>query len=109
MAGTTRIELAASAIDIKRCRRTSFDTTRYQMSLLIVPLLYPDFAELLNFSDPISEPCRPVAPVTRILSDIVNSFESQTVAVGMSQGRAATSRFLPPSFVSRILKRPLSC
>ena len=25
------------------------------MSLLIVPLLYSDFAELLNFSDPISE------------------------------------------------------
>ena len=41
-------------IDIKRCRRTSFDTTRYRMSLLIVPLLYPDLAELLNFSDPIS-------------------------------------------------------
>ena len=29
------------------------DTARYQMSLLIVPLLYPDFAELPNFSDPI--------------------------------------------------------
>src|SRR5260370_13411298 len=101
MAGTTRIELAASAIDIKRCRRTSFDTTRYQMSLLIVPFLYPDFAVLLNFSDHISELCRPVAPVTMILSDIVNSFESQTGAVGMSQGGAATSRFLPPSSVSR--------
>jgi hypothetical protein len=24
-------------IDIKRCRRTSFDTTRYRTSLLIVP------------------------------------------------------------------------
>src|SRR5260370_30198240 len=69
------------------------------MSLLIVPLLYPDFAVLLNFSDPISEPCRPVAPVTRILSDIVNSFESQTGAVGMSQGGAATFRFLPQSSV----------
>src|SRR5712692_10823404 len=54
MAGTTRLELATSAVtDIKRCRRTSFDTTRYRMSLLIVPLLYPDRAELLNFSEPI--------------------------------------------------------
>jgi hypothetical protein len=26
----------------KRCRRTSIDTTRYRMSALIVPLLYPD-------------------------------------------------------------------
>ena len=50
-----------------------------------------------------------VAPVTRILSDIVNSFERQTGAVGRSQGGAATSRFLPQSSVSRILKRPLSC
>ena len=48
-------------------------------------------------------------PVTRILSDIVNSFERQTGAVAMSQGGAATSRFLPQSSVSRILKRPLSC
>src|SRR6202521_5321911 len=49
-------------IDIKRCRRTSFDTTRYQMSLLIAPLLYPDLAELPNFSDPVSEklPGRPL-------------------------------------------------
>ncbi len=56
MAGTTRLELATSAvtesIDIKRCRRTSFDTTRYRMSLLIVPLLYPDLAELrFSFND----------------------------------------------------------
>src|SRR6266853_5377307 len=47
MAGTTRLELATSAVtDIKRCRRTSFDTTRYRMSLLIVPLLYPDFRSM---------------------------------------------------------------
>jgi hypothetical protein len=51
MAGTTRLELATSAVtadvtDIKRCRRTSFDTTWYRMSLLIVPLLYPDLGEL---------------------------------------------------------------
>src|SRR6266478_7877860 len=53
MAGTTRLELATSAVtDIKRCRRTSFDITRHRMSLLIVPLLYPDLAELLNFSNP---------------------------------------------------------
>jgi hypothetical protein len=48
MAGTTRLELATSAVteslDIKRCRRTSFDTLRYRTSLLIVPLLYPDSA-----------------------------------------------------------------
>jgi len=59
MAGTTRLELATSAVteslDIKRCRRTSFDTLRYRTSLLIVPLLYPDLAGLLNFSDHILE------------------------------------------------------
>src|SRR6266852_9417404 len=44
MAGTTRLELATSAVTVKRCRRTSFDTTRYRMSALIVPLLYPDLA-----------------------------------------------------------------
>src|SRR6266566_6983731 len=52
MAGTTRLELATSAVtvtDIKRCRRTLIGTTRYRMSLLIVPLLYPDLAELRNF------------------------------------------------------------
>src|SRR5258708_28209332 len=38
------------SIDIKRCRRKSFETTRYRMSLLIVPLLYPDLAESLNLS-----------------------------------------------------------
>src|SRR6266404_1814737 len=66
MAGTTRLELATSAvtesIDIKRCRRTSFDTTRYRMSFLIVPLLYPDLAELPNFPDLLPEllpVCRP--------------------------------------------------
>jgi hypothetical protein len=30
--------------DLCRDRRTSIDTTRYRMSLLIVPLLYPDRA-----------------------------------------------------------------
>ena len=46
MAGTTRLELATSAvtesIDTKRCRRALIGTTRDRMSLLIVPLLYPD-------------------------------------------------------------------
>jgi hypothetical protein len=40
---------AVTALDIKRCRRTSIDTTRYPMSALIVPLLYPDLAGLRNF------------------------------------------------------------
>ena len=54
MAGTTRLELATSAVtvDIKRCRRTSFDTPRYRMSLLIVPLLYPDFGGVTEFLTP---------------------------------------------------------
>src|SRR5215469_16792140 len=30
------------SVDIKRCRRTSLDTTRYHLSSLIVPLLSPD-------------------------------------------------------------------
>src|SRR6266481_9036377 len=38
MAGTTRLELATSAVT------ASFDTTRYRRSLLIVPSLYPDRA-----------------------------------------------------------------
>ncbi len=33
-------------------RRTSFDTTRYRMSLLIVPLLYPDFGGVTEFLNP---------------------------------------------------------
>ena len=51
----------------------------------------------------------PLPPLTRILSDIVSRFESQTGAVAMSQGGAATSRFLPQSSVSRFLNRLLSC
>ena len=41
--------------DETRTRDLCRDSTKYQMSLLIVPLLYPDLAGLLNFSDPISE------------------------------------------------------
>jgi hypothetical protein len=63
-AGTTRLELATSAVigplaDVTDQYQTvsadAFDATRYRMSPLIVPLLYADLAELLNFSDPISE------------------------------------------------------
>src|SRR5437870_9927747 len=39
--------------DIKRCRRTSFDTARYRRSPLIVPLLYLDLASSVDFSDAI--------------------------------------------------------
>src|SRR6266567_2844681 len=56
MAGTTRLELATSAVtvDIKRCRRTSLDTVRHRMSPVIVPLMYPELASSVDFSDPIS-------------------------------------------------------
>jgi hypothetical protein len=47
MAGTTRLELATSAV-----------TARCRMSALIVPLLYPDLAGLLIFSYPLLPLCR---------------------------------------------------
>ena len=44
VAGTTGLEPAASAVtvtEIKRCRRTSFDTVSHGTILLIVPLMSP--------------------------------------------------------------------
>ena len=54
--------------DIKRCRRTSFDTTWYQMSLLIVPLLYPIFGRVMNSSDPGDALCSDGILVSKLIS-----------------------------------------
>jgi hypothetical protein len=95
MAGTTRLELATSAvtaIDIKRCRRTSFDTTRYRMSLLIVPLLYPDL-------------------ILRISIKICSFFVSTDCAAGPSAGKEVdreTELFQLATEIRRISLTPVT-